>query len=157
MGLIPDHIRAGKGYNLFQTALRVLQFLSALISMALFSARIYKIIRLAGRASTSNGAVEGILVAAVVYTLVTMILRLLLKAGAPKWMRLMLIVLDIAFVAAFIVVAYLTRPHGGSSGPCRRAKYQQVKNFIPKQANCNLPWGTFILSIFSTYVYYQNL
>ena len=40
--------------------LRILQFLSAAISLILFSLRISKIIRLAGRPSRFNGAVEEI-------------------------------------------------------------------------------------------------
>ena len=132
----------------FQRILRVLQFLSAIISLGLFSARLYKILRLAHRASTSNGAVEGILTAAVLYTLISMILRFILKSGGPKWLRWVWILFDLAFVGAFIAVADLTSPAGNkSSGPCH--KYRGVR-IEPKGANCNLPWGTFLLAIFST-------
>jgi len=52
-------------------------------------------------------------------------------------------------MGAFIAVAYLTRPHGGSSGPCRNTNRYEAA-VIPKNQNCNLPWGTFILAIVST-------
>ncbi len=62
--------------------MRVLQFLSAIISLGLFSSRIIKIARLAQQGlSTSNRAVEGILGAAVAYTLIVMLLTFLLKHG----------------------------------------------------------------------------
>jgi hypothetical protein len=132
--------------HLFQTALRVLQFLSAIISLGLFSARLAKIVRLVGRASTSNGAVEGILAAAVIYTLTMMIVKFLAKGRGASVLRWLMAALDVLFVGAFIAVAYLTRPHGGSSGPCRKTVLRLV---IPKGLNCNLPYGTFALAIIS--------
>ena len=131
-----------------QKILRVIQFLSSGTSLGLFSARIYKILRTVQRATAANGAVEGILAAAVAYTLISMILKFLLKKGGPKWLRLLWIVFDVAFVGAFIAVAYLTSPGGNkTSGPCH--KYRGVR-IEPKGTNCNLPWGTFILAIVST-------
>lgn len=50
-----------------QDVLRTLEFLAAVISFILFSIRLAKIVRLSRRASHSNGAVEGILTAAVSY------------------------------------------------------------------------------------------
>ncbi|GAB7354833.1 hypothetical protein MBLNU459_g5214t1 [Dothideomycetes sp. NU459] len=133
----------------FQRILRVLQFLSALISLALFSARLYKILLTARRASRSNGAVEGILAAAVLYSLIAMLLKFAVKHIPPMLsniLRWVLIFFDVLFVIAFIAVAVLTRP-GGSSGPCTNTIYRPL---IPKGQNCNLPWGTFILAIVST-------
>ncbi len=128
--------------------MRVFKFLSAIISLGLFTSRIIKIARLAQQGlSTSNNAVEGILGAAVAYTIIVMLLTFLLKHGAPKFLRWVLIAMDLLFMVAFIVVAVLTRPNGGSSGPCKKSRYGKV---IPKGQNCNLPWGTFILGIVST-------
>lgn len=131
-----------------QKLLRVLQFLSSVISLGLFSARLYKILKLVHRASASNGAVEGILAAAVAYTLMSMLLKFVLKNGGPKWLRLLWIVFDLAFVGGFIAVAYLTSPGGNkTSGPCHHIRGVRIE---PNGTNCNLPWGTFILAIVST-------
>ena len=98
--------------------------------------------------SASNGAVEGILAAAVAYTLISMLLKFLLKSGGPKWLRLLWIFFDIAFVGGFIAVAVLTSPGGNrTSGPCHSIRGIRVE---PNGSNCNLPWGTFILAIVST-------
>jgi len=136
-------IRASK---LFQSLMRLFQFLSSVISLGLFSARLYKIMRTVRRASASNGAVEGILAAAVAYTLLSMLMKACLKGGAKNILRWIWIVLDLAFVGAFIAVAVLTRPNGGTSGPCNK----RLRSLYPSGVNCNLPWGTFILAIVST-------
>jgi hypothetical protein len=139
---------ASKGHNLFSHLLRTLQFLSALTSLILFSIRIAKIIRLTNRASQSNGAVEGILAAAVLYTIIATLLQCLLKAGASNIFRMILVVFDILFVGAFIAVAVLTSPkRHGSSAPCTKAGRQVPGS---EGINCSLPWGTFILAIVST-------
>lgn len=138
-----------RSHDLLQHILRVLQFLSALVSLILFSVRIAKIIRLAGRASHSNGAVEGILAAAVLYTLIAMMLRLGIRGTGSNMMRILLIIFDILFVAAFIIVAVLTSPkRHGSSAPCTSSPKFNVH--VPSRVNCRLPWGTFILAIIST-------
>ena len=141
--------RESKANYVLQRLLRVLQFLSPVISLGLFSSRLVKIMRLTRKLSTSNGAVEGILAAAVLYTLVVMLLTFFIKRGAPKFLRWLLMIMDILFMVAFIVVAVLTRPNGGSSGPCKVSRYAPA---IPGSGgqNCNLPWGTFILAIIST-------
>lgn len=145
-----QRLRESKLYKIFLRFTRVLQFLSAIISLGLFSARVAKVIRLYRRINTASGAVEGILAAAVAYTILATVLQLLLKAKAPKWIRWLLIVLDIAFVGAFIAVAALTRPNG-PSGPCRRDTLRNIQNPTEYQtADCQLPWGTFILAIIST-------
>lgn len=131
---------------LFQRTLRTLQFLSAVISLGLFSSRLYKIITTTRRASHSNGAVEGILAAAVLYSLATMLVACLLKAGGGTILRWVQIVFDILFAIAFIIVTILTRP-GAYSEACTNTIYRPL---IPKGQDCNLPWGTFILGIVST-------
>ncbi|KAK5954364.1 hypothetical protein OHC33_004086 [Knufia fluminis] len=131
-----------------QKILRVFQFLSSVISLGLFSARLHKIIRTIRRASASNGAVEGILAAAVAYTLISMLMKFALKRGGPKWLRWIWIIFDLAFVGGFIAVAVLTSPgRDGTSGPCHRVRGVRLE---PNGTNCNLPWGTFILAIVST-------
>ncbi|KAF2771307.1 hypothetical protein EJ03DRAFT_268790, partial [Teratosphaeria nubilosa] len=131
-----------------QRLLRILQFLSPLISLALFSSRLAKITRLTHRATKSQGAVEGILVAAVAYTLAVMILQFCIKRGAfPRLLRWIVMIMDLLFVGAFMAVAYLTRPHGGSAGPCGRGNARKAQH-------CKLPWGTFVLAIVSTVLHF---
>jgi len=64
-------------------------------------------------------------------------------------MRILLIIADILFVAAFIVVAILTSPkRHGSSAPCTRSP--TISKEVDGRVDCSLPWGTFILAIVST-------
>ena len=137
-------------YKIWLRFTRVLQFLSAIISLGIFSSRVYKVLKLYKRINHSTGAVEGILAAAVAYTILATIIQLALRTKAPNWLRWLLILLDICFVGAFIAVAELTRP-GGPSGPCRRSFKHNITHPTQYQtANCDLPWGTFILAIIST-------
>jgi hypothetical protein len=130
-------------HTLLTHILRILQFLSDAISLILFSLRISKIIRLAGRASRSNGAVEGILAAAVLYTLIAMLSQLGIRGTSSNLLRMLLIILDILFVGAFIAVAVLTSPkRHGSSAPCTRSPTINAK--VNSRVDCNLPWGAFI-------------
>lgn len=145
--------RPTKSHQLFQHILRILQFLSATTSLILFSIRIAKIIRLFHKATRSNGAVEGILAAAVLYTLIAMALRFGVRAGGGNMLRILFIVFDVLFVGAFVAVAVLTSPkRHGSSGPCTNNNYTNdyINRYGRNNVNCRLPWGTFILAIFST-------
>ena len=146
-----DKVKHSKLYPLWLRFIRILQFLSATISLGIFSSRIYKVIKLYRRINRSSGAVEGILAAAVAYTILATILQVCLRrAGSHKILRWLLIVLDILFVAAFIAVAVLTAPKG-PSGPCRKSVANNILHPTQYQtANCKLPWGTFILAIIST-------
>lgn len=139
-------------HNLILHVLRILQLVSALTSLILFSVRIAKIIRLTNHATHSNGAVEGILAAAVLYTIIATILQLGNRAASgSQILRFLLIVFDILFVSAFIAVAVLTSPkRHGSSGPCNTKSAKLIGMYAPSTVSCNLPWGTFILAIFST-------
>ncbi|PMD41177.1 hypothetical protein L207DRAFT_581623 [Hyaloscypha variabilis F] len=142
-----------RGYGLTHHLLRILQLLSALVSLILFSVRLAKIVRLVGKASRSNGAVEGIVAAAVLYTLIVMALSLGLRASGSNLLRILFIVFDVLFAGAFIAVAVLTSPkRHGSSGPC--TSNVDVNGFVNRygkgDVNCNLPWGTFVLAIVST-------
>ncbi|KAK3074222.1 hypothetical protein LTR53_003509 [Teratosphaeriaceae sp. CCFEE 6253] len=171
MGFLESFRSSGLN-RIFQRLLRVFQFLSSVISLGLFSSRVAKIARLSQRISRSNGAVEGILSAAVAYTLLVMLLTFILKNGGPRILRWLLMLLDLLygepdtlrqnftdstilsrFVGGFIAVAVLTRPNGGSSGPCRNTGRLQ-NAVIPNGQNCNLPWGTFILAIISTILHF---
>ncbi|KAF2492801.1 hypothetical protein BU16DRAFT_466551 [Lophium mytilinum] len=162
---VPEKLKHTALYRWFLRLTRVLQFLSAVISLGLFSSKVYKIYRLVNRIKTqrgisgSDGAVEGILAAAVLYTLVAMIMTLLLRGGGPKWLRWLWVLLDLAFVGAFIAVSVLTRPNGGPAGPrqCYTNKQSKGASAIAtgnttntKDEMCNLPWGTFVLAIIST-------
>ena len=141
----------------FQRILRFIQFLSPVISIGLFASRLVKIVHRApteahGRLTASNGAVVGILAAAILYTLIAMLLSCFLEYK-PKLIRWSMMFLDLCFVGAFIAVAVLTRPNGGSSGPCRKQDGTGLwfaSHVLPKKANCSLPWGTFITAIIST-------
>ncbi|KAI4747152.1 hypothetical protein E4T50_02558 [Aureobasidium sp. EXF-12298] len=135
--------------HIFQKILRVLQFLSSVISLGLFSSRLYKVYRMVQNVRNSSGAVEGILAAATAYTISTLIINFCLKGGAPKFLRWLLIVLDLLFVGGFIAVAVLTRPHGGLSSLCATPNARNDPN-NRNNALCSLPLATFGLAIFST-------
>ncbi|KAI1873254.1 uncharacterized protein JN550_003507 [Neoarthrinium moseri] len=117
--------------------------------------------RFARRAyNAADGAVEGMLAAAVVYTAVAMILNCCLKNGGPKILRWLLVLGDILFMGAFIAVAALTRPNHGPAGPhgseCQNDTFAAgiVSAEFRRRHNCNLPWGTFILAIISTILHF---
>ena len=98
-------------------------YLTIISSLGLFSSRLYKIYKLGRQALNSDGAVEGILAAAVLYTIIVGLLNLCLRAkSAPNFLRWLLIALDLAFVGAFIAVTVLTRPNGKSI-PTMIARY----------------------------------
>ncbi|KAB5572488.1 hypothetical protein GE09DRAFT_1185804 [Coniochaeta sp. 2T2.1] len=160
---VPERIKHSAIYRLLLRLTRVLQFLSAVISLGLFSSRLYKVYRLVNSIKTRRGvngaygAVEGILAAAVLYTLLATLFQFLSKRGGPKWLRWLWVLLDLAFVGAFIAVAVLTRPDGGSAGPghCYTGRDASDSNNLTgetasRDETCNLPWGTFILAIVST-------
>ncbi|KAF4974633.1 hypothetical protein FZEAL_8492 [Fusarium zealandicum] len=159
---VPERLRQSALYRWFLRLTRVLQFLSAIISLGVFSSRIYKVYRLVNSVkahrglNNGSGAVEGILAAAVLYTLIALVMTCLMRGGGPKWLRWLWVVFDLLFVGAFIAVSVLTRPNGGVVGPrhCYNNRNQQVTGTgqvaDPRDESCNLPWGTFILAIIST-------
>ena len=158
----PAKLKHSALYRWWLRFTRVLQFLSAIISLGIFSSRVYKVYRLVNSVKAqrgingSFGAVEGILVAAVAYTIIATLMMCLLRGGGPTWLRWLWVLLDILFVGAFIAVADLTRPSGGPAGPghCYNNRGQRVdgsgRNANSNDQSCNLPWGTFILAIIST-------
>ncbi|KAJ4348222.1 uncharacterized protein N0V89_009594 [Didymosphaeria variabile] len=164
---IPDKLKHGRFYRWFLRFTRVLQFLSSVISLGIFSQRLYKVYRLVNSIKTRRGvngafgAVEGILAAAVLYTLISMLLGCIKKSANPggRVMRWLWVLLDVLFVGAFIAVTVLTRPSGGLAGAKHcynpsRLGGNNGGNITGQTASrddtCNLPWGTFILAIVST-------
>lgn len=165
---VPDSLKHGSLYRMFLRATRVLQFLSSVISLGIFSQRLYKVYRLVNSIKTRRGvngaygAVEGILAAAVLYTLISMLLGCIKKSANPggRTLRWIWVLLDVLFVGAFIAVTVLTRPNGGLAGARHCYSPQRLRNGSasdvtgatadPRDDSCNLPWGTFILAIIST-------
>lgn len=159
---VPQSLKHSKIYKLWLRLTRILQFLSAVISLGIFSSRVYKVYRLVNSFKAQRGingssaAVEGILAAAVLYTIIATIMMCLLRGGGPKIIRWLFVLLDLIFVGLFIAVAVLTRPNGGSAGPrrCYGSRNAVVdgtgQNANERDQSCNLPWGTFILAIVST-------
>lgn len=152
-----ERLRTSTANAWLQRVLRPLQFLSSVLSLGFFSARLARILRLArSNYNHGEGAVEGILAAAVLYNLLATLLRMCLKHGGPTPVRWFLVVADVLFIGGFIAVAALTRPRGGSAGPnggdCGTDSFaaRAVPRSYRNDHGCNLPWGTFVLAIIST-------
>lgn len=148
--------RASKANRMLQKIARILQFVSAIVSLGLFSQRLKAILTRSHDYSKSDGAVEGILAAASLYSLLATLMQFALRHGAPKVLRWFLVLMDFLFIGAFIAVAVLTRPNGGPSGQHKGACAPQrgINGLVPQrvrnQFHCRLPLGTFILAIIST-------
>ncbi|KAL5395953.1 hypothetical protein PMIN06_004985 [Paraphaeosphaeria minitans] len=166
---VPEKLKHGSFYRWVLRTTRVLQFLSSIISLGIFSSRLYKVYRLVNSLKTRRGvngaygAVEGILAAAVLYTLITTLLGCIKKSANPggKTLRWIWVLLDVLFVGAFIAVSVLTRPNGGLAGVANCYNPQRLSGdndsdvkgeTAGRDDTCSLPWGTFILAIVSTYV-----
>jgi len=166
--LVPDRLKGGAFYRMLLRLTRVLQFISSVVSLGIFSQRLYKVYRLVNTIKTRRGvngaygAVEGILAAAVLYTFIGLLLGCIKKSANPggRGLRWLWVVLDLLFVGAFIAVTVLTRPNGGLAGARHcyspsRLRDGAGNDVTGSTANshddsCNLPWGTFILAIIST-------
>ena len=165
---VPDKLKNTGFYRWLLRLTRLLQFISSVVSLGIFSQRLYKVYRLVNSIKARRGvngaygAVEGILAAAVLYTLITTLLSCIKKSSNPggRMLRWLWVLLDLLFVGAFIAVTVLTRPNGGLAGarhcysPSRLS--DGASNDVagttadPDDDSCNLPWGTFILAIVST-------
>lgn len=164
---VPDRFKGTAFYRWLLRSSRLLQFISSVISLGVFSQRLFKVYRLVNSIKTrrgvngSYGAVEGILAAAVLYTLISTLLGCIKKSANPggRGLRWAWVVLDVLFVGAFIAAAVITRPNGGGAGP--RQCYNESRlsggdgddltgDNNSTDDTCNLPWGTFILAIIST-------
>ena len=165
---VPDRFKTAAFYRWTLRLTRLLQFLSSVISLGIFSSRMYKVYRLVNSIKTrrgvngSYGAVEGILAAAVLYTLINTLLGCIKKSANPggRTLRWVWVLMDLLFVGAFIAVSVLTRPNGGLAG-ARHCYSSKLANGVSSGSvtgntanaqddSCNLPWGTFILAIIST-------
>jgi hypothetical protein len=164
---VPEKLKGGAFYRMLLRLTRVLQFISSVVSLGIFSQRLYKVYRLVNSIKTRRGvngaygAVEGILAAAVLYTLISTLLGCIKKSANPggRTLRWIWVLLDLLFVGAFIAVTVLTRPNGGLAGArhcyspsrLRDGATNDVTGATADQDDsCNLPWGTFILAIVST-------
>ncbi|KAK4183135.1 hypothetical protein QBC35DRAFT_456591 [Podospora australis] len=161
---VPERLKHSALYRWLLRLTRVFQFISSAVSLGIFTQRFYKIYRLINSIKTSRGvngyfgAVEGILAAAVLYTLLATLISCLLRGGGPRWLRWLWVLFDILFVGAFIAVAVITSPNGGMAGPKHCYDDRDASNTSNltgefsnnRDDSCNLPWGTFILAIVST-------
>ena len=166
---VPAKIRNSSAFSWLLRLTRGLQFISSVISLGAFSYRLARVYRLVNNikqrtgVNRSFGAVEGILAASVLYTLLAMLLGCIKKNSSPgsHALRWIWVLLDLAFLGAFIAVAVLTSPNGGLAGPkhCYAGRnptdFNSINNATGATADstdktCNLPWVTFILAIIST-------
>ncbi|KAL1601793.1 hypothetical protein SLS60_006708 [Paraconiothyrium brasiliense] len=164
---VPDKVKYGKSYRWFLRFTHVFQVLSCVTSFGGFSQRLYKVYRLVNLIKTrrsvtgSFGAVEGILAAAVLYTISTMLLGWINKTAnaGGRLVRWLWVLLDVLFVGAFIAVTALTRSSGELADPkyCYNPSSLSGNNggditspTASRDETCNLVWGTFILAIAST-------
>ncbi|KAF7538823.1 hypothetical protein G7054_g2584 [Neopestalotiopsis clavispora] len=154
-----EKYRSGRINRWGQRLLRLLQFLTAIISLGFFSRRLNRLLHLTrGAYNRGEGAVEGILAAAVLYSILAMVMACLLRHGGPKILRWLFVLMDILFIGAFIAVAVLTRRHGPAGaygGECNTDGFlaNAVRREFRRRHGCNLPWGTFVLAIISTILY----
>ncbi|RMZ70170.1 hypothetical protein GMOD_00000230 [Pyrenophora seminiperda CCB06] len=168
---VPDRLKNTAFYRWLLRFTRLLQFISSVVSLGIFSQRLYKVYHLVNSVKARRGvngaygAVEGILAAAVLYTLINILFSCIKKSANPggRKLRWLWVLFDLIFVGAFIAVSVLTRPDGGLAGPkhCynpRRLVGGTSTNAITGDRashddSCNLPWGTFILAIISTFLH----
>ncbi|KAI4088060.1 MAG: hypothetical protein L6R37_008251 [Teloschistes peruensis] len=131
--------------QLLQT-LRVLQFLAAIVSIILY---IVYIVRKATTTS-SDGAILGITAGAIVWTVIALGKACFAKRKIVI-LVLLAVILDIAFVGAYIAIVALTG--GAATGSCgRRQGDDDDDNSDSDSANgsitnCNLKKGVFALAI----------
>ena len=108
---VPKAISNHPYYPHLLQAIRIIQFLSALLSLILFSVYLSRLLTSIVRA---QGAAQGILAAALAYTVMATLITFFVKVGYFA-MKAILIGLDLLFMLGFIVVAALTSPAGGAA------------------------------------------
>lgn len=123
----------GAALRFGQTGVRILELLAAIVALAIFSYFLAVLSDHHLHIATWLRAVEGISGAAVLYLLFAVILTLCL--GGVAFFAFLAVVLDIAFVGAFIYVAWETR-HGANS--CTGYVRTPLGN---GQANAPTPYG----------------
>lgn len=147
-------------FPLLVQAIRIIQFIAAIVSLGLFAKYLTS---LAIAISKANGAVIGILVAAVAWVMVITLVGCFVPLGGVV-IRLLTTVLDASFVGAFIGVAVLTSPAMRIAGKCGAINVgdgdsddnqndvgddDDDTNFVAGPS-CGLVNGTFALAIVST-------
>ncbi|KAL8668852.1 MAG: hypothetical protein Q9168_006531 [Polycauliona sp. 1 TL-2023] len=158
MAIVQPYNKLGAS-STFHDLMRLLQFLSAIIALGLFSRYVYQLHHHDRHTRASTGAVEGILSVALLYTLAALLLRLLLRnrvvSPLLRWLHM---ALDLIFMILFITVAALTRPNGGSTGQqngnCHPTSLRFAGYVRPADKWCNLPTGVFTLAILSTFFHF---
>lgn len=112
---VPERVSSHPLYPYLLAAIRIVQFLSALISLIMFTIYISRLLTTIVRA---QGAVQGIVAAALAYTVIATLINVFLDVGFVA-KKAILIGLDVCFVLGFVVVAVLTSPLGGAArGRC---------------------------------------
>lgn len=156
VNLIPKAVSNHPLYPRLVQALRILQFLSALISLILFSVHVSRLIT---RILRAQGAVLGIVAAGLAYTIIATLISVFGKAGFFAT-KAILLGLDLLFMIGFIAVAVLTSPSGGAArGGCGATRNYNDKRDSDNESDgssgrvwpgCALVTGTFALAITST-------
>lgn len=138
------------------TTVRFLQLLAAAAILGIFSYFLATQSRNGGPIAIWMRAVEGIAGAATLYTLLAVLLTFFL--GGITIFAFLAILLDIAFIGAFIAVAWYTR---GGARNCENLANEDFFGNGPDGINgssasprtiCNLDKTCFILAIILTYV-----
>ncbi len=155
--LVPKSVSSHPYYPKLLLLIRLAQFLSAIIGLAMFAAYLASLI---GAISHANGASIGILSAAVVYTIISTLIICLVPYGSII-VKVALWIFDLAFVGGFIAVAVMTSSsylHCGGGGSSDNSNNKRSDNGGNNNApttttttgKCNLATGTFALAIIST-------
>lgn len=150
---VPKAVSSHPLYPHLLAAIRTIQFLSSLISLILFAIYISHLLTKIIRA---QGAVQGIVAAALAYTIIATLISLFVKVGFLA-MKAIMIGLDLCFVLGFIVVAALTSPMGGitrrgcgaGGGNSNDKRSDNNGNQSHGGPSCQLVTGTFALALVS--------
>lgn len=124
----------GAALRFGQTGLRIIQLLAAIVLLALFSYFLAVLSDHNRHIDTWIKAVEGISGAAVLYLLFAVLFTLFL--GGVTFFGFIAVVLDIAFVGAFVYEVYVTR---GGAGSCKGYVRTPLGS---GQANAATPYGS---------------
>ncbi|KAK2012286.1 hypothetical protein LZ32DRAFT_618500 [Colletotrichum eremochloae] len=134
---VPARPQHSKFYDFFMHLTRVLEFLSFIIPLGIFSSH-----SVSSR-STASSPPSRLAVVSTAHT---------------SWLRWLWVVLDLLVMGAFIAVAVITSTNGSMASPRHCFIEERLSNgsnrATSETANtdgtCNLSWGNFILGIIST-------
>lgn len=163
INLVPDKVSSHPQYPRLVQAVRICQFIFAIVNIGIFAAYI---VRTSVRISNASGAVVGILAAAIAFSIIATIVSCT-KAGKYNRTAVIIFFLDLLFVAAFIAVSVLTamarsRPAGPGRGSCAMSGDSEddgddgddddddEDESTGMMRNCNLTSASLALSIVST-------